>query len=93
MCWPPAPEERNTCISMSSGRISTSTSSGRSGMTSTAAKEVWRRALAVEGRDAHQTVDAVLPPQVAIGVLAGDHDGGGLDAGLVAVLIVQRSPT
>ena len=35
-----APEERNTCISTSSGRMSTSTSSGISGMTSSAAKEV-----------------------------------------------------
>ena len=48
--------------------------------------------IGVEGRDAHQAVDTVLPPQVAVGVLAGDHNGGGLDAGLVAVLIVQRLP-
>ena len=49
MCWPPAPEERQACISMSSGRISTSMSSGSSGITSTAANEVCRRALASKG--------------------------------------------
>ena len=38
MCWPPAPLERQACISMSSGRISISLSSSSSGMTSTAAK-------------------------------------------------------
>ena len=42
-------EERKTCISMSSGRMSTSTSSGISGMTSSAAKEVCRLALASKG--------------------------------------------
>ena len=44
----------------------------------------------VEGRDAHQTVDAVLTLQIAIGVFAEDLDGGTLDARLVAVLIVQN---
>ena len=41
-CWPPAPEERNTCISMSAGLRSTSTSS-ISGRTATVAVEVWMR--------------------------------------------------
>ena len=49
MCWPPAPLERQACISMSSGRISISLSSSSSGMTSTAAKLVCRRALASKG--------------------------------------------
>ncbi len=38
MCWPPAPLERKTCISTSSGRISISLSSSISGMTSRAEK-------------------------------------------------------
>ena len=89
MCWPPAPEERQTCISMSSGRISTSMSSGSSGMTSTAAKEVCRRALASKGdtRTRRWTPFSLL--QEAVGVLPLDGDGGGLDARLVALLIVQ----
>ena len=43
----------------------------------------------VEGGDAHQPVDARLALQVAVGVLALDQDGGALEAGLVAVQIVQ----
>ena len=42
MCCPPAPEDRKTCISISSGRISTSASS-ISGSTATVAVEVWTR--------------------------------------------------
>ena len=45
--------------------------------------------IGVKGRDTHQTVHAVLTPQVAVGVLALDHNGGRLDARLVAVLIVH----
>ena len=44
------------------------------------AKLVWRRALAVERRDAHQPVDARLGLEPAIGVLAQDLDRGRLDA-------------
>ena len=49
MCWPPAPEERNTCISMSLGLISIWMFSSSSGITSRLAKLVWRRALASNG--------------------------------------------
>ncbi len=59
-CWPPAPLERNTCISISSGRISISPSSSISGMTSRAEKLVCRRALASKGTYPHQAVYAVL---------------------------------
>ena len=45
--------------------------------------------VGVKGGDADQTVDAVLALQQAVGVLALNGDGGGLDARLVAVLIVQ----
>jgi hypothetical protein len=48
--------------------------------------EVWRRALAVIGRDAHQPVDARFGLQPAIGVVALDQQGGRLDAGLFAVV-------
>ena len=41
-CWPPAPEERNTCISMSAGFSWTSAVS-ISGRTATVAVEVWMR--------------------------------------------------
>ncbi len=41
-CWPPAPDARNTSMRMSSGRISTSTSSA-SGRMATVAAEVWMR--------------------------------------------------
>ena len=37
----------------------------------------------------HQAVNAVLSPEVAIGVLPLDHNGGRLDPRLVAVLIVH----
>ena len=46
--------------------------------------------VGVKGGDADQAVDAVLALQKAVGVLTLDGDGGGLDAGLVAVLIVQN---
>ena len=42
MCWPPAPEERNTSILMSAGFNSTLTSS-TSGIMATVAVEVWTR--------------------------------------------------
>ena len=44
----------------------------------------------VERGNAHQTVDAVLALEIAVGVLALDHDRRALDAGLVAVEIVQH---
>ena len=46
--------------------------------------------VGIEGRDAHQTVDAVLALEQAVGVGALDHHGSALHAGLVAVLIVQH---
>ena len=49
MCWPPAPDERNTSILMSSGRISTVILSSISGITSSEAKLVWRRPDASNG--------------------------------------------
>jgi hypothetical protein len=56
-------------------------------MTSKAEKLVCRRALAAH---AHQPVHAVLTLEVAIGVVPLDEDGRGLDARLVAVLVVQQ---
>ena len=44
----------------------------------------------VKRADAHETVDAVLALEKAVGVLALDHDGRALDAGLVAVEIVHE---
>jgi hypothetical protein len=35
-------------------------------------------------------VHAVLPPEIAVGVFPLDEDGGALDAGLLAVQIVQQ---
>ena len=45
-------------------------------------------ALGVVGRHAHQAVHTVLTLQVAIGIVAADFDGTGLDACLVAFLQV-----
>ena len=45
--------------------------------------------VGVKGRDAHQTVDAVLALEQAVGVGTLDHHGSTLHAGLVAVLIIQ----
>ena len=45
--------------------------------------------VGVKGRDPHQTVHAVLALQKAIGILALDGDGRGLDARLVTVFIVE----
>ena len=45
--------------------------------------------VCVEGGDTDQTVDAVLAAEEAIGVFPLDGDGGGLDARLVPVLVVQ----
>ena len=42
------------------------------------------RVRGVEGREAHQAVDAALASQVAVGVAAADLDGRALDAGLFA---------
>ena len=58
--------------------------SSTSGMTKTAANEVWRRLLASNGRDAHQAVDADLLLQVAEGELALVAHGDALDARLFA---------
>ena len=44
----------------------------------------------VKGGNAHQTVDAVLTLEIAVGVLALDHDRRALDAGLFAVDIVHH---
>ena len=44
----------------------------------------------VKGGDPDQPVDAVLALQKAVGVLALDHNGGALDAGLVPVQIVHH---
>ena len=46
--------------------------------------------VGIKGRDPHQTVDAVLPLQEAVGVLALDHNGSGFQAGLIALLIVHN---
>ncbi len=46
--------------------------------------------VGVKGRDAHQTVDAILALEQAVGVGALDHDGSTLQTGLIAVLIVQH---
>ena len=47
--WPPGPEARITSMRSSSGLSTTSTSSSTSGITSTPAKEVWRRPEASKG--------------------------------------------
>ena len=46
--------------------------------------------VGVKGAHAHQPVHAVFALQIAIGVLALDEDSGGLDARLVAGLIVHQ---
>jgi len=46
--------------------------------------------IGVKGRHAHQTVHAVLTLEQAVGVGALDHHGSALQAGFVAVLIVQH---
>ena len=46
--------------------------------------------VGVKGRNPHQTVNAVLPLQEAVGVLALDHNGSGFQSGLVALLIVHN---
>ena len=60
-----------------------------SGVTSTAAKAVCRRAFASNGRDAHEAVHAVLAPQVAERVVARDAEARAVDARLVALLVVD----
>ena len=46
--------------------------------------------VGVKGRDADQTVHAVLALEQTVGVGTLDHHGSALQAGLVAVLIVQH---
>ena len=45
--------------------------------------------VAIERTDAHESVDAAFGLQVAVGVFAGDLEGGPLDAGFVAGLDVE----
>ena len=45
--------------------------------------------VGVKGGHPHETVDAVFAAQEAVGVLPLDGDGGGLDARLVALFIVE----
>jgi hypothetical protein len=47
------------------------------------------RVIGVEGAHAHEAVHAVLGAQVAVGRGAGDGDGHVVDAGLVALLVVD----
>ncbi len=49
--------------------------------------------VGVEGRDAHQAVHAALGLELAIGVLALDLDGGGLDAGAPRPAVSSTSST
>ena len=67
-CWPPAPEERNTCISMSAGFSWTSASS-ISGSTATVAVEVWTRPPRLGLRHPLDPVDAALKLQPGVGPL------------------------
>ena len=46
--------------------------------------------VGVKGANADETVDAVLTLEVAVGILTLDEDGGGLDARLVAGLVVHE---
>ena len=46
--------------------------------------------VGVEGGHPDQAVDAVLPTEVAVGVLPLDHNGGRLNARLVPLLIVHQ---
>ena len=45
--------------------------------------------IGVKGRHPDQPMDTVFTFQEAIGIFAGNHDGSGLDTGLVALLIVE----
>src|SRR5215475_2877743 len=83
---PPGPEERYTSMRSSSSFTTTSTSShlvrlgggdprGGRGVTTLGG---------VEGGDADQAVHADLALEIAVRVLAGDLDGGGLDARFLA---------
>ena len=64
--------------------ISTSSSSGRSGATTTWANAVWRRCAESNGRLADEPVHAPLCLVGAVGVLALDGHRRGLEAGLLA---------
>ena len=46
--------------------------------------------VGIEGRNTHQTVNTVLTLQIAVGILPLDEDGGGLDARLIAGLVVHE---
>ena len=46
--------------------------------------------VGIEGADAHQTMNAVLALEVAVGILALNGDGGGLDACFFACFVVQH---
>ena len=46
--------------------------------------------VGIEGRNTHQTVNTVLALQIAVGILPLDEDGGGLDARLIAGLVVHE---
>ena len=46
--------------------------------------------IGIEGAHPHQAVYAVFALEIAVGVVPLDEDGGGFDAGLVTVLIVQQ---
>ena len=86
---PPLPPARIVVISRSSSFTSMSISSSMSGVTSTAAKAVCRRAFASNGRDADEPVHAVLAAQVPEGVVARDAEAHAVDPGLVALLVVD----
>ena len=82
---PPGPEERKTSMRMSVSGMSMWSVDSMSGMTSTAAKEVWRRPWVVEGADAHQAVCAALDAQGPVGIGGVDLEGDRLQARLLGV--------
>ncbi len=77
MCWPPAPDERNTCISMSASSTSMSTSPSCSiGTTDSAANAVCRLPCALNGlmRTSRCTPRSALQPAVRVATLHDELD-------------------
>ena len=74
----------------SAGLISTSIVSSTSGIDEDAGERGVAAGVGVEGRLAHEPVDAGLGAQHAVGVVAADLDGRALDAGDLALGLLEQ---
>ena len=84
-CWPPAPDDRYVSTRRSFSSISTSSTSSRNGVTSSARERGLAAVLGVERAHPDQPVHAALRVEQAVGEAALHDERGRQDARLLAL--------